>query len=343
MTNRTPLVSILVPAYNAARFLPGLCQSLQAQTYPHYEVIVGNDGSSDNTASVLAPFLQDKRFQLVEWEPNRGLSRGMAILYTAMSGDYWCTTGADDLFCPTFLEKRVEVMESNPQAFLVHGPPELIDESGGLAPKSDNALTLPARLGPPRGLEVLLQHNVINAPSVLVRSSVTRQVLPFFHCEWAYAPDWFFWILHAATGFDLLWDGRVLNQYRIHASSLTSAPEMDGLRRAEVRLMPLLALRTAAQFSQWAALSWARWGRTLYWLWLRRAAALKTRGALKEEWVQLAAHAYYGARGRRVWFWSELAKHAVGLAVTDLMHRRAQKRQRFAGISLALIDDPIFR
>ena len=64
MSARTPLVSILVPAYNAARFLPGLCQSIQAQTYPHYEVLIGDDGSTDNTSSVMAPFLQDSRFQI---------------------------------------------------------------------------------------------------------------------------------------------------------------------------------------------------------------------------------------------------------------------------------------
>jgi hypothetical protein len=45
---------------------------------------------------------------------------------------------------------------------------------------------------------------------------------------------------------------------------LSLAPEKFELRRAEDRLMPLVALRTAAQFSQWAAVSWARWGRTLY-------------------------------------------------------------------------------
>ena len=77
MNSSAPLVSILVPAYNAARYLPGLCQSIQAQTYPHYEVIIGNDGSNDDTASVLAPFLQDNRFQLLRWQPNRGLCWGM--------------------------------------------------------------------------------------------------------------------------------------------------------------------------------------------------------------------------------------------------------------------------
>ncbi len=342
MSARNPLVSILVPAYNAAHFLPGLCQSIQAQTYPHYEVLIGDDGSNDNTPSALAPFLQDSRFHHLRWEPNRGLNWGMVIMCSAMRGEYWCCTGADDLFCPTFLEKRVEMMESNPQAFLVHGRPELINESGMPANSRLPLLDLPPRLGLPRSLNVLLEHDIVNAPSVMVRSSVTRQVLPFFNWEWKFSPDWFFWILHAATGFDLLWDPRLLSSYRVHSSSLSWAPEKDNLRRAEVRLMPLIALRTAAQFSQRAAESWQRWGRTLYRRWLRQALALKARGGLGDDWVQLAAYAYYGGRGRQSSFCIEVARHCLGILAADLAHGRAQKRQSFVVSGLAEIEDPIF-
>ena len=107
--------------------------------------------------------------------------------------------------------------------------------------------------------------------------------------------------------------------------------------------MPLVGLRTAAQFSQCASFAWSQWGRTLYWRWLRQAAALQYKGGLKDEWMQLAAHAYYGARGRRVLLWSELAKHWLGVVVADINHRRAQKRQRFPVSGLAQINDPIFR
>jgi glycosyltransferase involved in cell wall biosynthesis len=344
MSRPPPLVSILVPVYNATRYLAELCRSLQAQTYPHYEVLVGNDGSDDNPAAVLVPFLQDNRFRLLEWQPNRGLNQAWAVLCSAMRGDYWCCPGADDIYHPSFLEQRVALLEAHPRAFLAHGLPELIDESGAPARRGPRLLpNLPPQLTPPRSLQVLLQHDIINQPSAMVRASQTRKVLPFFHWSWEYSPDWFFWILHAATGFDLLWDGRVLSKYRVHSSSLSLAPEKDHLRRAEVRLVPLVALRTAAQFSQWAAADWSRWGRTLYWRWLRQAAALKARGGLRDEWVQLAAHAYYGGRGRRVSNWTEMAKHSAGVVAANLVHWRAQKRQGFTVSGLAEIDDPIFR
>jgi glycosyltransferase involved in cell wall biosynthesis len=340
---RTPLVSIQVPAYNAARWLPGLCESIQAQTYPHYEVLIGDDGSTDNTASVMAPFLEDKRFRIVRWENNSGLCRGMEIMFTAMRGEYWCCTGADDRFCPAFLEKRVELLESNPQAFMVHGRPELINEAGEPVRDALPLLDPPERLSPLRSLEMLLEHDVVNAPSVMVRTSVTQQVLPFFHWKWEYAPDWFMWILLAATGFDLLYDKRVLSRYRVHSSSLSLSPEKMDLRRAEVRLMPLVALRLAAGFSHWGAVAWSRWGRTLYHRWLRQAAALKWRGALRPDWMQLGAHAYYNAKGRKASVWVELAKHSMGLLAADLRHRRAQQRQSFIVSGLAEVEDSIFR
>jgi glycosyltransferase involved in cell wall biosynthesis len=343
MSRQPALVSILVPSFNAARYLPEFCRSIQAQTYPYYEVLVGDDGSSDDTQAALAPFLQDKRFQLLTWRPNRGLNRGLSVLCSAMKGEYWCSPGADDLLHPSFLEKRVEMIDSNPQAVLVHGPPELIDESGAPPEHGPLELNLPLQLNPPRSLDVLVEHNVIIQPSALVRAGLTRQVLPFYDWNWAYAPDWFLWILHAATGFDLLWDARVLVKYRVHSSSLSLVPEKEQLRRAERRLVPLIALRTAAQFSEWAALSWARWGQTLYWRWLWTAVSLRSKGSLKDEWLQVAAHAYYGAKGRMAALPVEFARHVAGVMIAECMHRRAQRRQSFVVSGLAQVEDPIFR
>jgi glycosyltransferase involved in cell wall biosynthesis len=344
MSSQPALVSILVPVYNAAGYLPELCHSIRAQTYPHYEVLIGDDGSTDNPAAALAPFLTDSRFRLLQWQPNRGLNQGLAILCSAMKGDYWCSPGADDLYQPSFLEKRVEMMEANPHAFCLHGVADLIDEHGKPVQRGPKFLPdIPRQLTAPRSLEVLLEHDIINQPSALLRARMTRQVLPFYHWNWEFSPDWFFWILHAATGFDLLFDNRPLLKYRVHSASLSWAPAKDHVRHAEIRLVPLVALRTATHYSQWAASNWSRWGRTLYWRWLRQAVALKSRGGLKDEWMQLAAHAYYGAKARRVCLLGELAKHGPGLLWASLTHWRAQKRQSFVVSGLAQIEDPIFR
>lgn len=343
MSQPSGLVSILVPAYNAARYLPELCRSIQAQTYPNYEVLVANDGSNDDTVPVLAPFLRDQRFQFLGWEENRGLNQAWAVLCSRAKGDYWCCPGADDVLYPTFLERRISTLQANPQAGLAHGPAEQIDESGRPYRALPQLPALPAQLRPPRSIALLLQHNVIRQPSALVRMDVTRQVLPLFSCNWVYAPDWFFWILHAATGRDILWDAPVHLKYRIHSQSLTLLPAKAAVRHAEVALVPLCALAAGARFSSEAAELWAQWRKTLYHRWLLRALALRVRGELRREWLKQGAAAFYGTEKPGFSFWFEAVKHGAGAWANRFRERRASRSQRFQVAGIAQVNDPVFR
>jgi len=333
----------LVPAYNAARYLPELCESIRAQTYPHFEVLIGNDGSTDETSGAAAPFLQDRRFRLLHWAQNRGLNRAWATLCSEAQGEYWCCPGADDVLHPGFLARRVEMMRAHPRAALLHGPVELIDESGRACREASPPLAMPAQLEAPRSIEMLLQHNVIKQPSALVRTETTRQVLPWFCRNWVYAPDWYFWLLHAATGVAFLWDGEVALKYRVHAGSLTSLPGKAAARHAEVALAPLCGLAAGAGLSEPAAALWARWRKTLYHRWLRRALTLRTEGELKDEWLEEGAAAFYAREAPPVSLWSEAIRHGPGALLTRLRERSASRAQRFPVAGLAQVNDPAFR
>ena len=337
------LVSVLVPMYNAARYLPELCESIRAQTYPHYEVLLGNDGSTDDTAAVAARYLADKRFELLGWEQNRGLNQAWAALLSRAKGQYWCSPGADDVLVPSFLERRVKMLQAHPGAGLLHGAVELIDESGRACPAAEPLLRMPAQLKAPRSIEVLLQHNVVKQPSALLRMSTTSRVLPLFGRSWVYAPDWFLWLLHAATGAELLWDEQVAVKYRMHAESLTSLPGKAAARHAEVALAPLCGLATGSGLSEAAAALWARWRKALYHRWLLRALTLRARGELKEEWLQQGAAAFYGVQTPRVSLWSEAIRHGPGALLTRRRERGATRAQRFPVAGLAQVNDPAFR
>src|SRR5208283_2021033 len=294
MSNNLPLVSVLVPTYNAAPYLQELCESIQTQTYRNLEVLILNDGSSDNTLAVLEPYRKDPRVRIFGWSPNRGVNASTSALLGLMRGEYWCNPGADDVLHPVFVAQRLELLQSHMEAALVHGPSELIDESGHLAKGDFQFLKLPSQTEGPRALAMLLQHNVIGTTSVLVRSDITRLVLPFFLCNWKYAQDWYLWLLHAATGYDLLWDVQPLHKYRVHERSLSFDPAKAAMRRAEIRLVPLCALSAAARFSPLAAELWSKWRKTLYRAWLLRAVKLRCEGLLQEEWLRLGGRAYYG-------------------------------------------------
>ncbi len=343
MSASSPRISILVPAYNAAPYLTALCDSIRAQTHTDFEVLILNDGSTDNTDEVLAPCRKDARFKISGWSPNRGVHAATSALLCEMKGKYWCNPGADDVLSPHFLAKRLKVLESHPEAVMVHGPAEFIDAAGNAAQVDFPDLKLPASMGGGRALSVLLQHNVISTTSVLVRSEITRRVLPWFQGGWKYAQDWYLWLLHAATGLDLLWDNEILFKYRVHECSLSGMPAHAATRRAETRLVPLCALNAAAQYSPPTADLWSKWHMTLYRLWLFRAARLRAGGQLQPEWLRLARHACHGRNNRGVSLLRELCIHGWGIPLTVLKEWRATRQQAFRVSGIAQINDPVFR
>ena len=71
MNGNAPLVSVVVPVYNAASYLHEFCMSLLAQSHRHFEVLMLDDGSTDNSWEILQKYASDPRFRLMQWEKNR--------------------------------------------------------------------------------------------------------------------------------------------------------------------------------------------------------------------------------------------------------------------------------
>ena len=343
MSEASPLVSVLVPVYNVAAYLPELIRSLRAQTFKNFEVLILDDGSTDAIGSVLSSFEKADRFRVFRWKTNRGLNTALRELLGLMRGDFWVSPGADDVLLPEFLERRAALFQKHPEAAIVHGAPEFIDEAGEKIPSPYPKLDLPEQLEGGRALRVLLQHNIINQPSALVRSSVTQAVLPFFECDWKYAPDWHLWILHVARGGSMIWDPRGLHKYRVHRHSLSLDPAKSSVRRAETALVPLCALSAAATFSEPANVQWRQWRRALYARWLRRALKLRREGLLDDSWLAPAAKAINKTAPDKISLFGEAIKYSPAIAWTALKERIARSRQTFGVAGLAQIDDPIFR
>ena len=99
-----PLISIVVPAYNYARFLNACIDSVLAQTYTHWELLVIDNGSTDNTAEILAQYA-DPRIKKLHIEVNEGPVKAWAMGYRLAQGEYFGLLPADDMFTPTKLER----------------------------------------------------------------------------------------------------------------------------------------------------------------------------------------------------------------------------------------------
>jgi glycosyltransferase involved in cell wall biosynthesis len=103
------LVSVIIPAYNAAPFMRETIQSLYSQTYINWEAIIINDGSKDNTASVCRMFT-DKRVKTIH-QANSGVSTARNNGLAQAKGEYVVFFDADDIMTPGFIESRMLVME----------------------------------------------------------------------------------------------------------------------------------------------------------------------------------------------------------------------------------------
>lgn len=341
--NDSPVISVLVPSYNAAGYLVALCRSIQMQTLERFQVIIADDGSTDETEKTVAPFLSDPRFEYHRLSTNRGLGFCLLLLLQRARGEFWCSPGADDLLDPDFLERRVAKLCAFPEAVLVHGKPRYINERSEEIIDPFGFPVPPSYLNGGEALHILLQHNIINQPSSVVRRSVTRTVLPYYFAGWKYAPDWFLWILHVATGCAVLYDDEPVHRYRIHSASLTQATGLGGLRRAEIRLVPLCSLSAATAFSLSAQHLWGRWRKTLYALWLRRVLALAREGGLHHDWLEVGARAYYGIACNHVSLMSELVRHTGSIILSSVQERHARQRQHVRVSGLAQLDHPMFR
>jgi len=112
-----PLVSVIIPCYKQAHFLPEAIESILHQTYPRVELVVVDDGSPDNTAEVVARYSGIKCCQ----QPHRGLAEARNAGFRASIGEYVMFLDADDRLTPNAVESHLSCFAKNPKAGFVVG------------------------------------------------------------------------------------------------------------------------------------------------------------------------------------------------------------------------------
>lgn len=130
--NSEPLVSIVLPCYEAERFLAQALDSLLAQTYGRLEVLAIDDGSRDGTAAILEGFAaRDERVRVLRNPENQGVIRTLNRGVAEARGEIVARMDADDVAAPTRLERQVEVLASRPEIDLVGTGVEAVDGETG--------------------------------------------------------------------------------------------------------------------------------------------------------------------------------------------------------------------
>ena len=167
-----PLVSVVVPAYNAETFLERTLQSVRDQSYCHLEALVVDDGSRDRTPEIVqAVAQQDPRIKLLQ-QPNSGVAAARNLGIQHARGEFIAPIDADDLWHPHALEKMVALFKtSNPQVGVVYTWSMDVDEqaqsTGGF-----HAATVTGNVH-----KTLICHNFLgNASSTLIRKACLDQL-----------------------------------------------------------------------------------------------------------------------------------------------------------------------
>lgn len=113
-----PLVSVIIPAFNRADYLPRATESVLRQTFRDFELIIVDDGSTDGTREYLLS-VEDPRFRHF-FQPNRGVSSARNLGIKNAAGTYMAFLDSDDEWEPSKLERQIEALEENPGYLAVH-------------------------------------------------------------------------------------------------------------------------------------------------------------------------------------------------------------------------------
>jgi glycosyltransferase involved in cell wall biosynthesis len=208
-SDTSPRVSIIIPTHNRSQLLRAAIDSVLAQTYPAIEIIVVDDGSTDDTASVMAQYAGQVTYIR---QDNAGVAAARNTGFRASSGEYINFLDDDDTFMPTKIGRQVKVLEAHPEVGLVHCRHQHVDEAG---------VPLDAGWSVPEG-HVLKElvcgcFLVVHAP--LIRRQCLEQV-GLFDETLPWTADWDLWLRIALAGYPFAHIQEPLCMYRIQRGSM---------------------------------------------------------------------------------------------------------------------------
>jgi GT2 family glycosyltransferase len=210
-----PLVSVIMPAYNMAPYLSDAVESVRAQTFSDWELLIVDDGSTDDTAAIARGYsVLDGRVRLVRQE-NRGISAARNAALRVGRGAFFSLLDSDDLWDPEFLAAQLDVFEAHPATALVSGSARLL---GG--PRHGQPAR-PELSGTPM---LSLEEMIADERAVFVMTTFRREVVDrigMFDVEKQRSEDWDFWLRAVVAGFVLRRNWRALGWYRIREGSLS--------------------------------------------------------------------------------------------------------------------------
>lgn len=208
-----PLVSVVVPCYNHEKYVKETIESIINQTYKNIELIVIDDGSKDNSVSVIQELADKYGFTFIH-RPNKGLSATLNEGIRLAKGKYFSAIASDDILMLEKIEKQVEFMESNPEYGMCYGKIVYFEDS------IENTYEYPNSNKQGWVFDDLLKYGCfIPAPSTFMRKEVFETVGEYDESLWI--EDWDMW-LRISQKYQVGYIDEYLAYYRRHDTNISS-------------------------------------------------------------------------------------------------------------------------
>jgi len=241
MSKTNPLVSIMIPVYNREKYIASAIESVLAQTYKKFELLVHDDASTDGSLGVIKQF-HDSRIRVIHTAKNHGMLGGWNYLLQFGRGKYIKQMGSDDLLSPRCIARQVEALESHPHVALVTCQRQVIDGHGQPLTTYQFARhnTLVSGVEHAHWILTTLRENKIGEPAaVLFRRSLvglprrSEAKAGMFDPRFSQFADFEYWVRLLAYG-DLLYLHEPLCSFRTHDGSNTMSAIRDGRFISEI-------------------------------------------------------------------------------------------------------------
>lgn len=210
-------VSVVIPAYNQAQYLFGAIEGVLTQTHKDYEIIVVDDGSTDNTPDVAKQFMDSIRYLRQE---NQGLAGARNTGILVAKGELISLLDADDQWLPSYLKKMVALANKQPGAAVYYCCAQGMDAKGNDLPQVFGGPIVPSE----KMYETLLRADFLIPSTITMRKSVVKAA-GLFDPTFRRLQDGELWIRLLKKKIRFAGISDVLVRYRIHSISLSNDPK----------------------------------------------------------------------------------------------------------------------
>ncbi|MEG4420425.1 glycosyltransferase [Microcoleus sp. LAD1_D5] len=212
--NRTPLISVIIPAYNGDRYIVQAVESALCQTFTDLEIIVVDDGSTDSTQQVLQSYFDRIRYI---YQENQGVGVARNLACQLAQGEFLAFLDADDYFLPSKLEKQLACFDADPTLDMVQTGWLIVDETG-----REISAVKPWQQASKLDLESFILYKCVRPSAMMLRRKWWKK-LGGFDSQFPLAEDLDFALRLALKGCKAVWLEETLTCYRQHNSNLMSS------------------------------------------------------------------------------------------------------------------------